>query len=40
MYDAGADAMPGPDEWLAWVQHYADHLDPTVDFRIDVLDKA
>lgn len=25
-------------EWLAWAEQYADHLDPAVDFRIEVLD--
>ncbi len=25
-------------EFLAWAETYADHLDPTVDFRIEVLD--
>jgi hypothetical protein len=25
-------------EFLAWAQRYADHLDPTMDFRIEVLD--
>lgn len=27
-------------EWLAWAEQYADHLDPTFDFRIDALDEA
>jgi hypothetical protein len=33
---------PGPDhaEFLAWAEHYADHLDPTVDFRIEALDNV
>lgn len=35
---AGADAKPETAQWLLWVQKYADHLDPTVDFRIEVLD--
>jgi len=25
-------------EFLTWAETYADHLDPTVDFRIEVLD--
>ena len=25
-------------EFLAWARRYADHLDPAVDFRIEVLD--
>lgn len=27
-------------EFFAWVERYADHLDPTTDFRIAVLDGA
>jgi len=27
-------------EFLAWAETYANHLDPTVDFRITVLDEA
>lgn len=27
-------------EFLAWAEQYADHLDPTVDFRIEALEEA
>jgi len=27
-------------EWLTWAEQYADHLDPAVDFRIEVLDEV
>ena len=32
----GADRV----DFLAWAERYADHLDPTLDFRIAVLDDA
>lgn len=35
--DAGA---PEQAEYLAWAEIYADHLDPTVDFRIEALEEA
>lgn len=28
------------DEFLTWARTYADHLDPTINFRIDALDSA
>jgi len=37
---SGADARPGMADRLAWMKRYADHLDPTVDFRIETLDGA
>jgi len=36
MRTAGADSDRS--EFLAWAETYADHLDPTIDFRIEVLD--
>jgi hypothetical protein len=27
-------------EWIAWAEQYASHLDPAVDFRIEVLDEV
>ncbi|MDE3016597.1 MAG: hypothetical protein KGI29_06745 [Pseudomonadota bacterium] len=45
MYIAMLRTQPGaarPDqaEFLAWAAQYADHLDPTVDFRLEALDEA
>jgi len=40
MRAAGADASPSRAEFFAWAERYADHLDPTTDFRIAVLDEA
>jgi len=40
MHTAGIDAKPGQAEFFAWAERYADHLDPTTDFRIAVLDEA
>ena len=41
-YLAALRAQPGEDpdqaEWLTWAETYANHLDPMVDFRIEVLD--
>ena len=43
-YIATMQATPnyGPDmaEWLTWANQYADHLDPTAEFRIEVLEEA
>lgn len=39
MHTAGADAIPSRSEFFAWAQRYADHLDPTLDFRIGVLEQ-
>jgi len=32
-------AEPGQAEFLAWAEQYAGHLDPMVDFRIEVLEE-
>lgn len=40
MRAAGADASPSRADFFAWAEKYADHLDPTTDFRIAVLDEA
>ena len=34
------DLTPDQTEWLAWADTYANHLDPTNEFRIEVLDDA
>ncbi|MDE3059843.1 MAG: hypothetical protein KGJ06_02400 [Pseudomonadota bacterium] len=34
---ANPDPTPELAEWLSWAERYADHLDPMVDFEIDVL---
>jgi hypothetical protein len=33
-------AEPAQAEYLAWAARYADHLDPTVNFRIEALEEA
>jgi hypothetical protein len=40
MHTVCVDGKPGQAEFFAWAEHYADHLDPTTDFRIAVLDEA
>lgn len=40
MRSSGRDIGASQAEFLAWAETYADHLDPTVDFRIAVLDAA
>lgn len=38
MHAAGIDRNTDKAEFLAWAETYANHLDPTTDFRIEVLD--
>ncbi len=40
MHTVCVDGKPGQAEFFAWAERYADHLDPTTDFRIAVLDEA
>ncbi len=34
------DLTPDQMEWFVWAEQYANHLDPTIEFRIEVLDDA
>lgn len=38
IHAAGIDRNTDKAEFLAWAETYANHLDPTTDFRIEVLD--
>lgn len=40
MRTAGVDIKRDQADFFAWAEHYADHLDPTSNLRIAVLDKA
>ncbi|MES2984702.1 MAG: hypothetical protein V4735_05905 [Pseudomonadota bacterium] len=40
MRASGRAAAPEQAEHLAWAARYADHLDPTMDFRIEVLEEV
>ena len=39
MHESGMNT-PSRSDFLAWADTYANHLDPTNEFRIDVLDDA